>query len=79
MRAERQTAQGEDGLHQGADPRAGGRVRPPQLPDPTTTLRDRRQSRPHRETSMYTPTMRFFVVVVLEPLCSTCEMYCTEK
>lgn len=47
VRREQQTQEGEDGVHQGADPRAGGRVRPPQLPNQTKALRDRRQPRPH--------------------------------
>lgn len=47
VRREQQTQEGEDGVHQGADPRAGGRVRSPQLPNPAKALRDRRQPRPH--------------------------------
>src|SRR4029434_10180652 len=47
---EQQAPEGAHGLHQGADPRAGVGVRPPQLPDPPAPLRDRRQPRPHRTT-----------------------------
>lgn len=43
---QQQTAEGAHSVHQGADPRAGGRVRPPQLPDAATALRDRRQPGP---------------------------------
>lgn len=45
---QQQTQEGAHGLHQGADPRTGVRVRSPQLPDPTETLRNRCQPRPDR-------------------------------
>lgn len=47
VRREQQAQEGEDGVHQGADPGAGGRVRPPQLPNQAKALRDCRQPRPH--------------------------------
>lgn len=45
---QQQAQEGAHSLHQGADPRTGVRVRSPQLPDPSETLRNRCQPRPDR-------------------------------
>ena len=48
--ADHQTPEGTDSLHQTADKGAGERIRHPQLPDPSQTVRDCRGLGSHRET-----------------------------
>jgi len=42
--------QGAHRLHEAADPRAGARIPPLELPDQTAKVRDRSSTGPHRET-----------------------------
>lgn len=65
IRREQQTKKGEDGVHQRADSRTGGRVRPSQLLDQTEALRNRREPGSHGKTGETTTSYRTCSSIIL--------------